>query len=428
LLALNPLAKMTVNFNSWNPSKWSFTKYRNGDSFLSVGKIGSADFGDDDLIQSSITNHALFTALKITSDFCAKAKFKIKRRQGDNITYDDQDPLIKLLDNPNFYQSNTDFIKEFIWLKITNGTGIMRPILPSGFNISPETTESIYNLDNSKLKYPTNFKTPMFIDKADEEKFKETQLEYVEGQDKITLEVGELMYFYDITNGITGSLLQSPSRVKAVKPAISNIRLALESQNVMLQTNGREMFAGQGAKGANTGMSTPIEKGDREEIEGKLIHKYGMSAAKVRSIVTNQGVNWQSLHIALKELGLIEATGHNTSIIRSAFQIPETIWKNYAESGDTFENKKEGEIEMIQNVAQPHMNDFVNTLNTFYGYEDTPLVATFDHVDAMQHIEDKKADKFLKISTAFRNLVNAGVSIEEAQEMAANIGITNLKK
>ncbi|MFT5668817.1 MAG: hypothetical protein ACI9DK_003022, partial [Vicingaceae bacterium] len=56
------------------------------------------------------------------------------------------------------------------------------------------------------------------------------------------------------------------------------------------------------------------------------------------------------------------------------------------------------------------------------------LVATFDHVDAMQHIEDKKADKFLKISTAFRNLVNAGVSIEEAQEMAANIGITNLKK
>jgi hypothetical protein len=419
---------MTVNFNSWNPSKWSFTKYRNGDSFLSVGRVGSANFGDDDLIQISIKNHALFTALKITSDFCAKAKFSIKRGDGDNVTYDETDPLVKLLDNPNFYQSNSDFIKEFIWLKITNGTGVMRPIMPSGFNVTPESTEAIYNLDNSKIKYPTNFTTPMFVDKADQETFKETKLEYVEGTKKTGLEIGDLMYFYDITNGITGSLLQSPSRVRAIKPSISNIRLALEAQNVMLQTNGRELFAGQGAKGANTGMSTPMDSGDRNEIEGKLIHKYGMSAAKVRSIVTNQGVNWQSLHIALKELGLIEATGHNTSIIRAAFQIPETIWKNYGESGDTFENKKEGEIEMIQNVAQPHMNDFVNTLNSFYGYEDNPLVATFDHVEAMQHIEDKKADKFLKISTAFKNLVAAGVSVEEAQEMAASIGITNLKK
>lgn len=406
---------MGLLINSWNPRNWRFTKYSNGDSFLSVGNL-SPDFkGADNLLKQTMANFALFICLKITADVCAKANFIVEDSAGNEI---DDDPIIKLIKKPNYLQEQHDFITQWIWQKITFGSSVMRPILPSGVELLPENVVALFNLNPELIKYPKNFKTPMLYTEEDINNFFQTQVQYKDDNNEISLAIGDLVYFYDVAAGLKGgNQLKSPSRITAVMKSISNIEIAMDSENVMLQTNGREMFSGGQGKGSS-GIVMPMKTADRNEITDKLINVYGMSKDKVKSIVTEQGINWQSLHIAIKDLGLHESTTKNAAIIRSAFGIPETVFKLYLEKGDTFENKKEGEVELIQNVGQTHLNDFCRTLNEYFKYTEQgkTFKASFTHLESMQYIEERKKRSFLTFATAVEKLTRAGFSTSQIQQ------------
>lgn len=401
-----------------------FTRHTDGSTFHTINSL-TTNFKDFKKLETTLANYAVFNCLKITADICSQVEFFVKK--GDELTKDD--PLIDLLNKPNFFQHKKDFIKEWIWYKLTYGYVVQRPVLPSSFTPTPKNTQALFNLNPRNISFKDNFKTPMLFLDSDFEKFKRENLFFrIDDKKKIPLEIGGLMFTYDVTNGLSDDFfLKSPSRLDAITKAISNVDLTLDAENIMLQTNGRELFSASSGKGQNSGIKMPMAAGDREEIINKLINTYGLSRGKSRSIVTTSGVDWKSLHIELKELGLNESSVKNGSIIRSIFQIPETVFKFYLEKGDTFENKKEGEISLIQDVAQVNMDDFASTFTNFFNYKDTPLVADFSHMPAMQHVEDKKADKLLKISAAIKNLQQAGLTSGSIENIITEIGIDNIK-
>lgn len=397
----------SISINSWNPLKWRYTKFNNGDSFLSVGKL-SANFGSgEDIVVQSLSNYALFICLLITTEVCSKAKFKVEDENGNEIK---NDPLLKLVRKPNYYQTGADFIRIWLWNKLSQGTSVVRPVMPAGRNTDAAFAKAMYVLNINNLKFPSNFKPTMIYLDSDIKKFEETPITYKDDAQTMNLKLKELIHFYDVAPGISGNLLTGTSRVRALKEQIANINIAMQAENIMLQSNGREMFTAAGGKGVS-GIQMPVDDKDRREIQDKLVNFYGVSKGKVRSIVTQGAIDWKSLHMALKELGLWESMTKNAGIIRAAFQIPETIFKLYFETGDTFENKKEGEVEFIQNVAQGHLDDYCQSLTEFFGYneQNRKLVAYLDHLPAMQHLEDRKADKLLKIATAIEKLTRAGL-------------------
>ena len=51
---------MPLLINSWNPANWKFTRYTNGDSFLSVGKLSTNYKEGEDLLLKTLNNFALF--------------------------------------------------------------------------------------------------------------------------------------------------------------------------------------------------------------------------------------------------------------------------------------------------------------------------------------------------------------------------------
>ena len=311
------------------------------------------------------------------------------------------------------------------WYKLSAGCSVMRPITPAGHELTPENTAAIFNLRPGGIEYPDNFKTPQLYIDSDIKDFNAQTVKYRDGDEVITLTLGELLYYYDVAAGLEGNMLDSPSRIKPIKQSAANVGLSLDAENIMLQTNGREMFTAGGGKGKDTGIVLPMDAGDKKEIQDKLINVYGLARGKVRSIVTKHGVNYQSLHIALKELGLHESATKNAATIRSAFNIPETIFKLYMEGGDTFENKREGEVELVQNVGQVHMEDFCSTFNAYYGYEKEGkfLRASFSHLEAMQYVEQRRTDSVVKLSMAVKNFTDAGFNEQEIRDILAGHGV-----
>ena len=148
-----------------------------------------------------------------------------------------------------------------------------------------------------------------------------------------------------------------------------------------------------------------------------------MGAGRSRAIIGNN-LSWESLHINLKDLGLQDSIAANGTIVANALKVPSEIYEFLVNgSNKTFENQAQARVAFVQQVVQPLADNIANSINSYIGYEETPLVGSFAHLPEMQIIEDMKSDKVLKLSQAIRNLVQAGFTLEQANDYLETNGI-----
>ena len=194
---------------------------------------------------------------------------------------------------------------------------------------------------------------------------------------------------------------------------IKNINRALEAENIIIQTNGRELFSSAG-RGSNIGAAMSLGDKDKRSIDS-VVRKTNLSKGN-RHITTNQPVDWQSLHVKLNELGLQESISNNSRLISQALKVPFEMYKSYKEN-TSYNNGENAPISFVQNVIQPIADDIANTYTKALGVEEGVIKASFKHLPMMQSKELNKADVSLKIATAYEKLINAGVSDNEAREI-----------
>ena len=132
-----------------------------------------------------------------------------------------------------------------------------------------------------------------------------------------------------------------------------------------------------------------------------------------RTITTNQPLDWQSLHVKLKELGLQESISDNSRLITQAFKIPFELFKNY-QGGTTYNNGENAPITFVENVILPIAEERARKYTDFFGLQDTPIKVDFSHLPMMQKKESQRADIALKLATAYKYLIDGGVSPEQA--------------
>jgi predicted DNA-binding transcriptional regulator AlpA len=372
----------------------------------------------------ALNNPVTYAVIEIRAKVLAQVKFLYDDGNG-NLTEDNE--YVQLLENPNPQQSKEDFLKQLEWYRCVYGWVYQKPYGAVGMK-----TSAIYNLNPFYCEFPKKkeLKSMIAWTESDIKAWKAQKIKYKDPAGKeMSVEVGELLAFYDTANGLKDTSkhfnpLISPSRLESVFKPTTNTNLAMDAENVMIQTNGRELFSGGSDRGFNLGAALPMGVDDKESVEKNLIHDYGLTGAKKRSIATNQHVEWQSLHIKLKDLGLHESISSNSNLIREAYEVPNELYKAF-QKGSTYENQKEALISFIQRTMQPIADDCANTWNKhfFEGSKKGKLVASFDHLPVMQHTEEKKAEKVLKIAHAMYRLTQAGMTPDQAREFIEQQGV-----
>lgn len=331
------------------------------------------------------------------------------------------DPLINLINDPNEYQSKQDFFKEYVFQRIANGYTFIAPIGSEGFENRVERVDSLFNLSGRYVQYDTSrFQTKLLTrEEAQEKAYK---FRYNDGHGtKRDFKLSQVIPFFDVANGLNDDfLLNSPSKIDSVlQPAVNMIK-AFEAQNIIIKSNGREMFFSE-QKGDKLNIQRPISNDDKNEIQRKN-NTYGMQRGQSRSMFLRGETGWKSLHIDAKDLALQETVETTASAIASAFNVPKDLIPVFDNA--KYENKKESEIQLIQSVVKPIADDICNSFSSFFkGYENNPLQCSFDHLAPMQHIEEIKTTKAMQLSIAFRNLTQSGMSAEQAQSFFEDLGI-----
>jgi HK97 family phage portal protein len=330
------------------------------------------------------------------------------------------EPLVKVLRNPNYYQSQKEFLYQTKVFQEVYGNEFIYPLAPSGLSTN---YKGLFSLppDLVEIEYPS--RQPAFY--LSEDFIAGIKYKATFGTSTKTFVPKELIHINSIN--ITqreDSWLNGVSPLAALQGPIANIRASYEARNVLIERRGALGILSNGSVDV-TGGAVPIDPKEKTELQSQL-RRYGLTKDQYQFIITNLNLKWQQMAIDADKLQLHEETRESLTRICDVYGVPFELMGN--QKGVTFDNKKQAIRSLYQETIIPEAQEWVDTLNSFFGTEGKSwhIVATFDHLPIFAENIKERAASIATITTALSKAYQDGaITIAQYQAELAklNVGI-----
>jgi hypothetical protein len=375
-------------------------EFLNGDTFQDNGKY----------LHLSLTNPVLMTIIALRSKIYSQMQIQHLNKRGEII---ENSPYIKLLRQPNFFQSQEDFLFQQMWFLSCAGTNYTRQFKPFK---SSEVPTALFNLVPDEIDLNKSNELNGFVyTKSDFEKIGERTIIYTMNGKRISIPLRELIPFYDLANGLQDNqFMQSYSRVKGIVKTLENINQNIKSKNINLQFSQKYL-----ASNKSTGNEAQILENDRKDIYNKIDQK-ALS-------ITNKNIDVKHMVSDMKRLFLDEQFSSDALTCLLVFDMNKDVLNFFGTGGSTFENQEKGELRYLQNSIQTTANNTMNSFSSQWGLieKGEKLVAKYDHLNIMQPVINEK----IKSLTELQNMIKIGkengtITDSEAIEMTKAMRLT----
>lgn len=383
-----------------------FTRYINGDTFYNIKEHGKWSSYHGTNLELSQNHPILTPALLFVAKLFSQAEIWLEDKKTGEKIYNHW--LLDLIKRPNYFQTQNDFLEAHNFIQIASGKAVLWIRRTTG--MSQPTT--MYLLNPDLIEYPDKFRTKL-SKTGKNNTIKNQYIIYDRDGENEKIPFRDLLFFYDMPNGLnTENIFDVRSRIDGLRQTLINTFDSLEAKNVILKTNGKELITADAKAG-----SFPLTDEEKKDVEDTLQNSYGSGRNRKRGIVTKSNLKWQSLHIALRDLGLDESTKVDGNLIYTALHIPKDILSLEAKK-TTYNNFKESMVSYIQNEMQPTLNSFLATMSLLLDDNRYELIGTYEKMPIMQYILIERYDGIQKKATALSMLRNSGIPDEIALEMA----------
>lgn len=354
-------------------------------------------------------NHPILTpAILFVSKLFSQAEFKVVNKKTGVVQ--ENHWMVNLLNTPNGYQTQMDFLETLEFMLIAQGyVGIYARKIP-GF----DEPDDLLILNKDLIEYPKNFNNKTRYDKS----WGNVKIKYDREGDNLDIKMKHIIWLYDLPNLMQKNKFKSKSRIDGLDQTLKNTKDSLTAKNIILKTNGKELITGK--KG-----SFPLSKTEKKDAQRLFNSKYGLGKGRSRGLITKADISWQSLHIALRDLGLDESVKVDGNLIYTALHIPKDIMSLEAKK-TTYNNFKESMVSYIQNEMQSSINALCLSFSVLLE-DGLKLVGSYEHLPVMQFIRIERFDGIKKQGEALQALLDAGVPEELALEMCDFPAGTKLK-
>lgn len=385
----------------------TWTRDKSGNNMYQINKNSSwVNYDSMSNLQISQNHPILTPAMLFVSKLFSQAEFKIVNK--DTGKEKKNHWLTQLLNKPNAYQTQNDFLESLQFIQIAQGKAVGYLKRPIGFE-GGQDIESIYILDSDKIKFPENYRSPLVTD-PNSELVKNQEIVYDETGEKLTIKIKDLLFFYDLPNCLSPNFNETRSRLDGLRQTLINTQDSLIAKNIILKTNGKEII------GTGSNDNFPLAGKDKEQAEDLLQNNYGLGWNRKRGIVTSASITYQSMHIALRDLGLDESVKVDGNIIYTALHIPKDIISLEAKK-TTYNNFKESMVSYVQNEMQANLNSFVEVFQQLLDDTNLQLVGTYEHLPIMQFILKERWEGHKVRAEALAAYLANGIPSEVALEM-----------
>ena len=346
--------------------------------------------------------HPILTpALLFRSQLFSSARFILKRNSTEEKI--NKHWILELLENPNSYQTRSDFLEALSFNEIAEGKCVVWKKSLIGFN----EPEELHILEQNKIKWPEAIKQDPFYDfETSEEKI----IYSISNGSEKQIPLKDIVIFYDLPNGLAANRVEVKSRLDGLKQTLVNTHDSLVAKNIILKTNGKELITGE--KG-----QTPLGADEKLAAENFFSKSYGLARNRLRALITRSKITWKSLHIAVRDLGLDESVKVDGNIIYTALHIPKDILSLEAKK-TTYNNFKESMVSYIQNDIQSKMDSVcLKLMKSLDKKNQFSLSGSYEHLPVMQFVRIERYESIKKQADALSSLIKTGVPEELALEM-----------
>lgn len=307
--------------------------------------------------------------------------------------------LNRLFEQPNPLQSWEQFRGQQLVYKRVFGFCPVFPVIPAGFENSPDNAIALINLPpwlfdvvpTYKLLYQTNIRDIVA-------KYTVNLLGSV-----FSFRPDEIFILTDsFHQDQRAHFLLPKSRLVGLDMAISNICAAMEADNVLLKKKGPLGFISHDAAAVKDSVAgyLPMQKSEKKELQNAL-QKYGMSWNQLQYVISRQAVKWNPMSFDVKGLGTKETVIAGEKAICHRYGYPYVL---YEQIDATYANGSEANKVVYESVIQPNANKDYGVYNKFFKAAENngTIEADFGHISALQEDEKYKGQGAAAMDTALQ--------------------------
>ena len=353
--------------------------------------------------------HPILTpAVDYVGQMFSRAEFWIEK----NGVRQEKHWMIDLLNNPGFDLTRSDFLRSIFYDSVISGTAVITPVNSVGFAVPTKLRilnplAITYPIINNKDYNVGNYdKYSIILNKeTDPTKYKIKDLVFIRDLAITQTSV--------VTNGKgykSRKIFTTPSRFESQLQVLYNTVLSLEAKEIILKTNGKELYS------SKSGADTQMSNAEKDDVQKNVNNNFGLTKGRSRAIVAKAAVDWKSLHIAMRDLGLDESLKTDSDLILGALHIPKDI-KALDLKKASYQNQKESIVAYYQNILQTKVDDFAESMTLSLLKDGEVLKGGYEHLPVMKYILDQKYRGIKELGLALQELQLAGVEWVDALEL-----------
>jgi len=327
-----------------------------------------------------------------------------------------EEPILKVLNNPNWFQSKGEFMKQTKIGHEIFGNEFLYFNIPFGFDFSPERIKSMFTIiaDMMMVEYLEGTPFFFFSNESPPTKIKYTYKD-ANGQQK-ELDAKRIIHFNDNRIGCTSptdkDLLMGQSKLEALTAPLNNIRAAYESRGMIMVERGANGAWVNNSTKDSSGGTVPLRKREINNLRNAF-GQYGTMMGQRQFIISPRDIRFeQAGNFRPKDLGLFDETEESFRKIQDGYGTPPELFAR--PDGSTYENQRQARKGLYVDTIIPEATEWSNGLSAkVYPNGEKKIILDYTHLEIFQDDIKIKAEKTKAIIENLSLLLGDGMISEE---------------
>jgi hypothetical protein len=335
------------------------------------------------------------------------------------------DPFVKLLREPNYFQSQKEWMQQTGLFGEIYGNEYIFFLTPVGM---PNSPKAMFNLppDIVVVNEPS---TPFFLETTNKATYwytwngQKTQLSPDSiihiNRANVSSALNHFQSDLSVTNYQNSYTLGTPAMAAQQMP-IRNIRAAYEARNVMIENRGALGILSNFSKDG-TGAMLPIDPKAKKELQDDY-KKFGMTKSQYQIIITSLPLQWQQMSIDTDKLKLFEEIAADFQSICTGFGMAYEMFT----ANQTYDNKLRAERQTYQNTIIPMANEKIGALNHKFKTQEKSwhIEIDYSYLPIFQENIREKSVSTKQMADAFAIMYrDQAITLEQYQAELLKLGI-----
>lgn len=336
----------------------------------------------------------------------------------------DNNPIVKLLKNPNFFQGQKELWRQTEIFRCIFGNEYLYFLSPFGvssrvkamFTLPPQFT---------KIDYPINSQ-PFYLNTEFPPGIKHSY--YWNGKwfpipNEMILHLNDNNADQKPDNYLSGT-----SKLLPLQSNIQNIRAAYQARNVILENYGALGILSNNSKDG-TGSAGPMTGPEKEKLQKEYKKKFGIQKKQWQLIITSLNLKYQKINTDLDKLRVYKETEEDFKMVCNEYGTPFELFQG-GKDGLFGEDKERVEKQFFQNTVIPTSQERIHAVSDYLIPGDSVfrLIGTFDHLPIFQDDIKERTEALNTLVGALNVMLTDGaITLDDYKKELEKFNIGNKK-